>query len=166
MNIIMKSCFRKICHSNYLIALRHAARIPDNERVVVYPCNFCGGMHVGHLRQRPEIDPFYDSIKDASFEQLDSRIKRTKLRLARAQQRLGDLRASGSSSMGTAEQSLSDLSWYLAMLESVSTGRDVSPDDSIARPHEYWARSLAQQETPLATKGAHETEFRPPQGVA
>ncbi len=36
-----RSCRRKLRHLNYLEALRHAARVPQNETVVIYPCAYC-----------------------------------------------------------------------------------------------------------------------------
>lgn len=42
------SCLRKRLHTDYLSAIRHAAAIDMNSAVVVYPCGYCGGLHVGH----------------------------------------------------------------------------------------------------------------------
>lgn len=42
------SCLRKRRHIDYLSALRHAAALDRNSTVVVYPCEYCVGLHVGH----------------------------------------------------------------------------------------------------------------------
>lgn len=41
-------CLRKLRHLNFLSALKHAAQVPENEFVVIYPCSECEGLHVGH----------------------------------------------------------------------------------------------------------------------
>jgi len=41
-------CRRKLRHDDYWSALRHAATIPDNATVVIYPCPVCPGIHCGH----------------------------------------------------------------------------------------------------------------------
>ncbi len=46
--MLESSCLRKIRHLNYLSALRHAVKVHNNETVVIYPCSYCEGMHVGH----------------------------------------------------------------------------------------------------------------------
>ena len=43
-----RSCRRKLRHLDYLEAMRHAAEVPLNETVVIYPCVYCTGLHVGH----------------------------------------------------------------------------------------------------------------------
>lgn len=48
------SCIRKRRHIDYLSALRHAATLDRNSTVVVYPCDYCGGLHVGH--QAPAVE--------------------------------------------------------------------------------------------------------------
>jgi hypothetical protein len=42
------NCRHKIRHENYWTALLHAATIPDNATVVIYPCPVCLGIHCGH----------------------------------------------------------------------------------------------------------------------
>ena len=48
------SCLRKRRHIDYLSALRHAATLDRKSTVVVYPCDYCGGLHVGHQTRTSE----------------------------------------------------------------------------------------------------------------
>jgi hypothetical protein len=43
-----RSCLRKLRHVSYFEALQHAKRVPNNDTVVVYGCDYCGWHHVGH----------------------------------------------------------------------------------------------------------------------
>lgn len=52
------NCLRKLLHTDYLSAIQHAARVPDNDSVVIYPCGGCGEkdemhLHVGHSMTDP-----------------------------------------------------------------------------------------------------------------
>ncbi len=49
MSFLSNSCLRKRRHPNYLSALHHAASLGEGA-LVIYPCAFCGGLHVGHNR--------------------------------------------------------------------------------------------------------------------
>jgi hypothetical protein len=51
------SCLRKRRHIDYLSALRHAAALDRNSTVVVYPCEYCGGLHVGHQARTIKRQP-------------------------------------------------------------------------------------------------------------
>lgn len=42
------SCKRKLRHDDYLSALCHASCLGDQNSLVIYPCEHCGGLHVGH----------------------------------------------------------------------------------------------------------------------
>jgi hypothetical protein len=69
-------CLRKLLHTDYLSAIRHAAQIPHNDSVVIYPCSGCGEgekihLHVGHST----TDPIWA---------LKLRIARTERRLLRS----------------------------------------------------------------------------------
>ena len=44
------SCIRKFRHPDYFSALRHAATLSEEDSLVIYPCVFCVGLHVGHVR--------------------------------------------------------------------------------------------------------------------
>ena len=46
---VQKSCRRKLRHTDYLSALLHARSLHD-DRMVIYPCEFCHGIHLGHTR--------------------------------------------------------------------------------------------------------------------
>lgn len=46
-------CKRKYRHVNFLSAILHAQRI-DSPGLDVYPCELCGGLHVGHNPNNPE----------------------------------------------------------------------------------------------------------------
>jgi hypothetical protein len=48
MSYLSHSCLRKYRHSNYLSALHHAAALRPDNSLVIYPCPFCDGLHVGH----------------------------------------------------------------------------------------------------------------------
>ncbi len=48
------SCLRKRRHTDYLSAIRHAATVDRNSTVVVYPCGYCCGLHVGHQTRKLE----------------------------------------------------------------------------------------------------------------
>jgi hypothetical protein len=48
MSYLSHSCLRKFRHSNYLSALRHAAALSQDDSLIIYPCPFCDGLHVGH----------------------------------------------------------------------------------------------------------------------
>jgi hypothetical protein len=50
MSYLSHSCLRKFRHSNYLSALLHAASLSQDDSLTIYPCPFCGGLHVGHTR--------------------------------------------------------------------------------------------------------------------
>ena len=50
MSFLSNSCLRKFRHPDYLSALRHAALLGDDGSLVIYPCPFCAGLHVGHTR--------------------------------------------------------------------------------------------------------------------
>jgi hypothetical protein len=50
MSYLSHSCLRKLRHPNYLSALRHAAGLSQDNSLVIYPCPFCAGLHVGHTR--------------------------------------------------------------------------------------------------------------------
>ncbi len=52
----MWNCRRKIRHSDYLSAMKHASRFAK-ENLDIYPCIVCGGMHVGH-------DPSSDKVQE------------------------------------------------------------------------------------------------------
>jgi hypothetical protein len=41
------NCRRKIRHSNYLSALQHARSL-GHEGLNIYPCDLCGGLHIGN----------------------------------------------------------------------------------------------------------------------
>jgi hypothetical protein len=69
------ACLRKLCHFNYLSALKHAARLPKNESLVIYPCGECKGLHVGH------------SINDPAWA-LQRRIARAERRIQRSAEEL------------------------------------------------------------------------------
>ena len=49
MSYLSHSCLRKLRHPNYLSALRHAAGLSQDNPLVIYPCPFCAGLHVGHI---------------------------------------------------------------------------------------------------------------------
>ena len=44
-----QKCQRKLCYGDYLSALLHARGLAD-EKLIIYPCIVCGGIHVGHDR--------------------------------------------------------------------------------------------------------------------
>jgi hypothetical protein len=44
-------CRRKLCHRDYLSALRHAQALAESN-ISIYPCSICKGLHVGHDRLR------------------------------------------------------------------------------------------------------------------
>lgn len=93
-----RSCRRKLRHLNYLEALHHAAKVPRNETVVIYPCAYCAGLHVGHSAATPEAALL------RRIARAERRIARTKTALVNAlsltdeeiqrhRQRLRDLRS-------------------------------------------------------------------------
>jgi hypothetical protein len=62
------NCLRKLCHTNYLSAIQHAAQLPNNENISIYFCPTCDALHLGH-----------------------NRLVRTEKRIARAQERMEGL---------------------------------------------------------------------------
>jgi hypothetical protein len=71
-------CLRKRRHLDYWSAMQHANRLPDDGWLVIYPCEFCDGLHVGHLKHKPQTAS--ELLKD-----LAKRIRRTNRRIARMQ---------------------------------------------------------------------------------
>jgi hypothetical protein len=52
------NCRRKLSHSDYLSALLHARGLPGHLSkpvLNIYPCNVCGGLHVGRSRRQITI---------------------------------------------------------------------------------------------------------------
>ena len=99
-----RSCRRKLCHLNYLEAMRHAARVPLNETVVIYPCVYCNGLHVGHSAATPE-------------SRLLKRIARTERRIARTTMVLESSASLTDEEIERQRQRLSDLRAHLARLK-------------------------------------------------
>jgi hypothetical protein len=80
-------------------ALFHAAQVPNNETVVVYGCEFCGGHHVGH------------SV-------IFRKIAKTESRIARARDELR-FAASQSDIQSRNRQRIRDLEKHLAQLKKL-----------------------------------------------
>lgn len=47
-------CHRKLRHADYFSAMLHARRLAE-DGIVIYPCDVCGGLHLGHNRRRFEV---------------------------------------------------------------------------------------------------------------
>ncbi len=41
-------CLRKLKHTDYFSALRHASALKDSRGVLIFPCDHCRGLHLGH----------------------------------------------------------------------------------------------------------------------
>ena len=98
-----RSCRRKLRHLNYLEAMRHAAEVPLNETVVIYPCVYCTGLHVGHS-STPEA-------------RLLRRIARTERRIARTTMTLESSASLTDEEIERQRQRLRDLRAHLAQLK-------------------------------------------------
>jgi hypothetical protein len=94
-----RSCRRKLRHLNYFEALQHATKVPRNETVIIYPCGFCQGLHVGHSIQA---------------NKLMQRLARTERRIARVE---GVLPLTPDD-LNRQQQSLRDLRRHLARLKA------------------------------------------------
>ncbi len=104
----LSTCLRKLRHIDYLSALLHAERVPRNETVVIYPCEYCGGLHVGHSVMAPPKN-----------RELLRKLARTEQRIARAAKRLKSLAAFAQEDEAQRErQRLKDLHGYLESLKS------------------------------------------------
>jgi hypothetical protein len=87
------NCQRKIRHEDYWSALCHAATIPDNATVVIYPCPVCLGIHCGHGIDQPSklIRKLTRTERKIALAEAGMEALVQPLR-ARNQQRLKDLR--------------------------------------------------------------------------
>jgi hypothetical protein len=72
------NCRRKFSHKDYLAAMNHAARL-DDVSVQIYPCEICGGLHVGHNPIRTRIERIGEKLAEAT-EQLKA-LERERVRL-------------------------------------------------------------------------------------
>lgn len=102
-------CLRKLLHIDYLSAIRHATRVPNNDSVVIYPCNGCDGnenahLHVGH------------SITDPIWT-LKLRIARTVRRLSQTEELLRNAEMVGASSEHI-RRSIKDRGKHLKQLQA------------------------------------------------
>jgi hypothetical protein len=85
-----RQCRRKYKHPDYLSALRHAAELGD-PTLVVYPCGYCGGLHVGHPPKPPPAVELPHKVVDPALPvtvrlaELRKVLRRTYTRLHRAQ---------------------------------------------------------------------------------
>ena len=101
-----RSCQRKLRHLDYLEAMRHAVEVPLNETVVIYPCVYCTGLHVGHSAT-PKA-------------KLLGRIARTERRIARTTMALESSASLTNEEIESQRQRLSDLRAHLAQLKTSS----------------------------------------------
>ncbi len=84
-----KQCERKWRHENYLTAMQHARQLSD-PNIVIYPCGYCGGLHIGHARIR-----YVAHRKKEQRDRIRSllrKIKRHRHLLKEEQERLNTLR--------------------------------------------------------------------------
>ena len=103
-----RSCRRKLRHLNYLEALRHAAKVPRNETVIVYPCNYCVGLHVGHSVPTPAAV-------------LASRIARTERKIAQTKMALENATPLAKEEIQRQRQRLRDLGVHLGCLKALGS---------------------------------------------
>ncbi len=114
-------CGRKLCHFDYLSALRHAANLPGNETVVIYPCSYCDALHVGHQRWRNWALRRQQNTKTNQpklAHDLNWRLARCKRRIARAEAAIANIHNPRESTVRKYNQRLNDLRKYLAQLQT------------------------------------------------
>lgn len=108
-------CRRKRRHLDYLSAIRHAALVPENETVVVYPCEFCGGLHVGHQTPTRQLN----QSPSVPGDLVSKGIARTKRRIERVLKQMHSAPTRRDPEMRRrAHQRLRDLRRYLVSLEA------------------------------------------------
>lgn len=112
------SCLRKRRHTDYLSALRHATTLDRNYAVCVYPCDYCGGLHVGHqaltIKRRPRR-----KAASAPADPLLRDIARTKRKIElRIKHFERGVRNPRPVTIKKYQQSLTDLREHLVFLES------------------------------------------------
>ncbi len=119
-------CGRKLRHLDYLSAMRHAANVPDNETVVIYPCSYCDAMHVGHQRWRKKDKKRPRRTKTSQpklVHDLAWRLARTERRIALVQARFANLTNPGENTISKYEQRLGDMRKHLACLQTQRCNR-------------------------------------------
>lgn len=146
MNFVQNSCLRKLRHTNYLTALLHASCLANDGRLVIYPCGLCGGLHVGHLRQRscPLPDP---ALAALDRDQLEKRIRRAQRRLQHATCELKSLADANRDACCRVQQRINDRRRHLALLRSVLFERIMLLENSeagILRPDRAYDDVLPQ----------------------
>ncbi len=112
-----RSCRRKLRHLNYLEALHHAAKVPRNETVVIYPCAYCAGLHVGHSATTPEAD-------------LLMRIARTERRIAQTKMAIENASSLTQEEVQRHRQRLRDLCAHVGRLKSTTKAIPSAPKSS------------------------------------
>lgn len=112
------SCLRKRRHIDYLSALRHAATLDRNSTAVVYPCDYCGGLHVGHQTLTIKRQPRRKRVS-APVDPLSRDIARTRRKI---QTKIKHFKRGVTNprpvTVKKYQQSLRDLREHLACLES------------------------------------------------
>ena len=141
------SCLRKRRHIDYLSALRHATTLDRNYAVVVYPCDYCAGLHVGHqalmikrrLRRKGTSAPQNPLLRDIARTK-----RKIELRIKHFERGVTNPRPV---TVKKYQQSLTDLREHLVLLESrLSVGLHQQTDNG-----SKW-RGLPQRELDIKEK--------------
>ena len=119
-------CGRKLRHIDYLSAMRHAINVPDNETVVIYPCSYCDGLHVGHQRWHDRAVRRQQNAKASQpklAHDLTWKLARCVRRIASAEAALANIQTAGEPAIRKYTQRLGDLRKYLAQLQNQQCNR-------------------------------------------
>ena len=118
-------CGRKLRHLDYLSAIRHAANVPENETVVIYPCSYCDGLHVGHqgwgkkTNKRSSLTTGQPKL----VHDLAWRLARAERRIALVEARFSNLTNPRKDTIRKYSQRLGDMHRHLAWLQTQRCNR-------------------------------------------
>ncbi len=130
-----RECGHKLCHENYFSALCHAIGLSekesqkDRERLVIYPCSYCGFLHLGHQSKSvtkaktaeipvpPVCKPASQENKPRQGHDLAWQLARSKRRIARAEIAIASFTNPHPRTVRRYAESLRDMRKHLAALE-------------------------------------------------
>jgi hypothetical protein len=88
-----RNCRRKVRHPHYLSALLHACRLRQDADLIIYPCNVCQHLHVGHSSMNKKRTVVYATLWERKKSRLERRITNVQQQLAQLQLNLQRLLA-------------------------------------------------------------------------
>lgn len=142
-----RECGHKLCHPNYLSALCHAIGLSEKEtlekreRLVIYPCSYCGFLHLGHQRKSvPQMRPTEIPVplvpkppsqgnKPRQVHDLAWQLARSKRRIARAEIAIASFTNPRPRTVRRHADSLRDMRKHFAALEAQAKSAELSSPD-------------------------------------